>query len=114
MAKEKVAFELERPNANTPVTRTNAINHGDKPLDQCIEGRDTKVNSNSGSVEAKVNALIDCAITIIQNVPFYGGVPYKIPQQLLSRLQLLRIGDISSTPAVCGQAMCGQTICGTN
>ena len=114
MANLKLPFGLERPDANTPVTYTSEINHGNEPLDQSISGRDTKVNDNSTSLENKVNAIINCLVWIIQNVPFFSGVPYDIPQQLLSELNLLRIGNTSQTTSVCGQAICGQAICGNS
>lgn len=114
MAKEKLPFELDRPNASTPVANASAIDLNNQPLDQSIGGRDAKVNTNSTSIEGKVNTLISVVQTLIQNVVWWGGVPYNVPQQLLSELQLLRIGDTSSTTALCGQAVCGQAICGTN
>ena len=110
---ERMPFKLARPNPSTGVTDASEIDFGDEALDASIEGRDTKVNSNSGSIEGKVNALIDSMTTLIQNVVFYAGVPYSIPQQLLTQLQLLRIGNINTT-ALCGSAICGQAICGTN
>lgn len=112
--KEVMPFELGRAGNGRPVTHTSEINHGDEPLDQSIGGRDTKVNGNSSSIESKVNAIINCLVTLIQNVPFYSGVPYDIPQQLLSELNLLRIGNTSQTTSVCGQAICGQAICGNS
>ena len=115
MAKEIMPFELARHRDGTPVTRTSEINHGDKPLDTSISGRDTKINDNSGGIESKVNALISAVQTLIQHVVFHSGVPYGIPQQLMSDLSRLRIGDSSaSTTALCGNAICGNAICGTN
>ena len=112
---ERMPFKLARPNPNTGVTDASEIDFGDQPLDQSISGRDTKVNTNSTSIEGKVNALISVVQTLIQNVVWWGGVPYSVPQQLLSELQLLRVGDSSTaTTALCGQAVCGQAICGTN
>lgn len=109
---ERLPFKLARPNPNTGVTDASEIDFGDEALDASIEGRDTTVNSNSGSIEGKVNALIDCLTTIIQNVVFYAGVPYSIPQQLLTQLQLLRIGG--SFTVTCGMANCGEVLCGQN
>ena len=111
---ERLPFKLARPNPNTGVTDASEIDMGDEPLDQSIGGRDAKVNGNSSSIESKVNAVINCLVTLIQNVAFYSGVPYDIPQQLLSELNLLRIGNASQTTSVCGQAICGQAICGNN
>lgn len=73
----------------------------------------TKVNSNSESTEYKVNALIDCITTVVRNMAFISGTPYNIPYQLLTRLQLSRIGaeGVTST-AICGRAYCGFAICG--
>ena len=112
MAKEQVAFELENPNGF--VTQANQIGMNGKSVEQQMTGRDTRVNGNSSSIEAKVNTLISVAQTIIQNVVWWGGVPYDIPQQLLSELSLLRIGNASQTTSVCGQAICGQAICGNS
>ena len=108
---ERLPFKLARPNQSTGVTDASEIDFGNQPLDQSIGGRDTKVNTNSTSIEGKVNTLISVVQTLIQNVVWWGGVPYGIPEQLNSQLQLLRIGN--TTPAICGQAICGQTICGT-
>ena len=113
-AVESLPFKLTRPNPNTGVTDASEIDFGDEPLDQSIGGRDTKVNGNSSFIESKVNAIINCLVWIIQNVPFVSGVPYDIPQQLLSELNLLRIGNTSQTTSVCGQAICGQAICGNS
>lgn len=110
--KEQVAFELENPNGF--VTQANQIGMNGKSVEQQVTGRDIKVNDNSSSIESKVNAIINCLVTLIQNVPFHSGVPYDIPQQLLSELNLLRIGNTSQATSVCGQAICGQAICGNN
>lgn len=71
----------------------------------------TNIDANSGTIEGKVNTLISVVQTLIQNVVWWGGVPYGIPEELNSQLQLLRIGGGSSA-ALCGQAICGQVICG--
>lgn len=73
-----------------------------------------KTNVNSGSIEEKVNALIDIVVRLIEYVVFHGGTPFNIPQQLTTELQLLRLtnADIATT-AVCGSAICGQAVCGT-
>lgn len=73
-----------------------------------------KTNTNSGSIEEKVNALIDIVVQMIQYIVFHGGTPFNIPQQLTTNLQLLRLtnADVSTT-ALCGQAVCGQALCGT-
>ena len=113
-AVERLPFKLARPNPNTGVTDASEIDFEDKPLDQGIGGRDTKVNDNSENIENKVNALISCVQTLIQNVAFISGVPYNIPQQLMTELSLLRIGNSSTTSAICGQAVCGQAICGNS
>ena len=115
MAKEQVAFELENPNGF--VTQANQIGMNGKSVEQQMTGRDTKVNGNSSSIEAKVNALIGAVQTLIRNVVFYSGVPYGVPQQLLSDLALLRIGNnesTSTTSALCGTALCGSAICGNS
>lgn len=75
----------------------------------------SKTNSNSGSIEEKVNALIDIVAQMIQYIVFHGGTPFNIPQQLTTSLQLLRLSNAEvSTTALCGQAICGQAICGNN
>lgn len=111
---ERLPFKLARPNPNTGVTDASEIDFEGKGLDQSISERDTKVDGNSSSLENKVNAIINCLMWVIQNVPFFSGVPYDIPQQLLSELNLLRIGNTSQTTSVCGQAICGQAICGNS
>ena len=79
-----------------------------------IASNNSKTNMNSGSIEEKVNALIDIVDQMIRYVVFHGGTPFSISQQLTSRLQLLRLtnADVTTT-AICGQAICGQAICGT-
>lgn len=113
-AVERLPFKLARPNPSTGVTDASEIDFEGKGLDQSIGGRDTKVNDNSENIEDKVNALISCVQTLIQNVAFISGVPYDIPQQLMTELSLLRIGNSSTTSAICGQAVCGQAICGNS
>lgn len=85
-----------------------------KFINEINQNVETKSDTNSTSIEGKVNAIIDTLITVIQNVVWWGGVPYNVPQQLLSDLHLLRIGNTSTTTALCGSAICGQAICGTN
>lgn len=72
------------------------------------------IDFNSGSIESKVNAVIDCLRLMIPNIVFHAGTPFVSPTQLDSYLELLRINDGGggTTPAVCGQAICGKTICG--
>ena len=72
------------------------------------------IDSNSGSIESKVNAVIDCLRLMIPNIVFHAGTPFASPTELDSYLALLRINDGGggTTPAVCGQAICGKTICG--
>ena len=113
MAKEQVAFELENPNGF--VTQASQIGMNGRTVAQQITGRDDKINGNSSSIESKVNALISVVQTLVPCLVFHSGVPYGIPQQLLSHLGLLRIGNSSSTTtAICGQAICGQAICGNS
>ena len=111
---ERLPFPLAKPNPDTFVTQASEIGMGGKTVEQQITGRDTKVNGNSENIENKVNALISCVQTLIQNVAFISGVPYDVPQQLLTELSLLRIGNSSTTSAICGQAVCGQAICGNS
>jgi hypothetical protein len=70
------------------------------------------IDTNSGSIESKVNALIDCIQLLIQGVVFHSGTPFVSPSELSSSLELLRIDTSSTTPAICGQAVCGKTVCG--
>lgn len=116
MAKESMPFELKRPNAGTPVTNATEIDWGDKSLpakvNEMSDAKSVTGNSNSTSIEGKVNALIDCLQTLIQKVVFHSGTPFVSPQELNSRLELLRYPISQTTPAICGQAVCGQTICG--
>ena len=72
------------------------------------------IDFNSGCIEGKVNAVIDCLRLMIPNIVFHAGTPFVSPTQLDSYLELLRINDGGggTTPAVCGQAVCGKTICG--
>ena len=87
----------------------------------------TKTNTNSISIEEKVNALISCVILLIEGVVFHTGTPFVSPPELASRLNLLRLTATSSgsggggsvtpspdksTTAICGQAICGQAVCG--
>lgn len=72
------------------------------------------IDSNSGNIESKVNAVIDCLRLMIPNIVFHAGTPFVSPTALDSYLELLRINDGGggTTPAVCGQAVCGKAICG--
>lgn len=72
------------------------------------------IDFNSGNIEDKVNAVIDCLRLMIPNIVFHAGTPFASPTELDSHLALLRInnGGGGTTPAVCGQAICGKTICG--
>ena len=74
------------------------------------------IDFNSGSIEGKVNAVIDCLRLMIPNIVFHAGTPFVSPTALDSYLELLRInnGGGGTTPAVCGQAICGKTICGVS
>ena len=74
------------------------------------------IDTNSGSIEDKVNAVIDCLRLMIPNIVFHAGTPFASPTELDSHLALLRInnGGGGTTPAVCGQAICGKTICGVS
>lgn len=115
MAKERLPFELER-NGGNPVTQASEIDWGDKPLptkvNEMSDAKSLTGNSNSTSIEGKVNALIDCLQALITGVVFHSGTPFVSPQELNSRLELLRYPISQTTPAICGQAVCGQTICG--
>lgn len=115
--KEAPPFPLGRPNADTFLAGADDIEMDGKSVKQQVSGRDTQVNGNSASIEAKVNALIGAVQTLIRNVVFHSGVPYGVPQQLLSDLALLRIGNnesTSTTSALCGTALCGSAICGNS
>lgn len=117
MAKERPPFEFDRPNSQTPLAQAGCIEWENKPLDTAInEKNDAKSatgNTNSTAIEGKVNALIDCLLTLIQGVVFHSGTPFVSPEELSTSLELLRYTYSSTTPAICGQAICGQTICGT-
>lgn len=116
MAKERLPFKLARPNSNIGVTDASEIDWGDEPLDKRIEGKDTKVDKNSSNIEEKVNALVGIVQDLVLNVAFHSGIPFGIPQSILSKLSLLRIGDGSSSgdlPAICGHdTICGRVTCG--
>lgn len=117
MAKESMPFELKRPNAGTPVTNATEIDWGDKALpakvNEMSDAKSVTGNSNSTSIEGKVNALIDCLQTLIQGVVFHSGTPFVSPEELSTSLELLRYPYSGNTSAICGQAICGQAICGT-
>lgn len=75
-----------------------------------------KVDKNSLNIEGKVNALIGIVQDLVLNVAFHSGVPFGIPQSILSKLSLLRIGYDSiggDLPAICGHdTICGRVTCG--
>ena len=114
---ESLPFPLAKPNPDTFVTQGSEIGWDDQPLTIKInagsDAKSTTGNANATSIESKVNALIDCIQSLINGVVFHSGTPFVSPQDLNSRLELLRYTYSSTTPAICGQAMCGQTICGT-
>ena len=117
MAELQLPFSLKKPSENEYVTKGDQIGWDGQPLTTKINaGSDAKSltgNTNATSIEGKVNALIDCVLTIIQGVVFHSGTPFVSPEELNSQLELLRYTYSSTTPAICGQAICGQTICGT-
>lgn len=110
--KEQVAFELENPNGF--VTQANQIGMGGQSVEQQVLGRDTNHDSNSLRLENKVNALIHCLQVVIKNVAWINNVPYRIPTQLLSDLNLSRMDQGQNASSICGIAVCGKAICGTN
>ena len=94
----------------------NQIDWNGKPITKRINENNNESastgNTNSTSIEGKVNAMIGCLLDLINNVVFHSGTPFVTPQQLQSRLELLRYTYSGTTPAICGSAVCGQTICG--
>ena len=117
MAVERLPFEIAKPSNNTYVTQGNQIGWDGQPLTTKInagsDAKSTTGNANTTLIEDKVNAMIGCLLDMINNVVFHSGTPFVTPQQLQSRLELLRYTYSGTTPAICGQAICGQTICGT-
>ena len=117
MAELQLPFSLKKPSANEYVTQGDQIGWGGQPLTTRInagaDAKSTTGNANATTIEGKVNALIDCLRDLINNAVFHSGTPFVTPQQLQSRLELLRYTYSGTTPAICGQAVCGQTICGT-
>ena len=130
--KERLPFPLAKPNEDTFVTKTTEIGHGNRPLSEVLDdilgeigdsGELTQaitsirniVNSNSISIEDKVNALIDCINALIPLIVFHSGTPFNIPQTLSSALSLIRIPSGStSSSARCNVAVCNKAICNTN
>ena len=55
MAKERMPFELARPNAGTFVTKTSEIGHNGQPLDDALEGLD---NISKQSTQSEEQAII--------------------------------------------------------
>ena len=91
------------------ISRAGLMSEADKVL---VTNFPPKVDENSSGIESKVNALIDAVTIIIQNVVFHSGVPWGIPQQLLTDLSLVRIGGGTTSTSKCGTAVCGRAICG--
>lgn len=116
MARLKLPFELEKPSSNEYVTQGSQIGWDGQPLTTKINaGSDAKSstgNANATSIESKVNALIGFLQTLIQGVVFHSGTPFVPPEELSTRLELLRYTYSTTTPAICGQVLCGQAICG--
>lgn len=72
-------------------------------------------NTNSTSIEEKVNALIDCMNSLIDSVVFHKNTPFVSPTELKNKLNLQRYSVTTSTEdtkAICGVAVCGKTVCG--
>lgn len=140
MAKERLPFELAKPDSNTYVTQSSEIGHNGDSLDSTFSGIEeeldtlgedvggivevangniSKNNTNSLSIEQKVNALISCVTKLVEGVVFHSGTPFVSPTALKTQLNLLRLTSASgggstdtSTTSICGQAVCGQAICG--
>lgn len=96
MAKERMPFELQRPDPDTGVTNTTEIDHGNgankKSLSVVIDTLATKTE--------QIQAL---SIKIINGKRYLeisasGSTPTPEPQ---------------STTSMCGTALCGYAICGT-
>lgn len=126
MAKLQLPFELQKPDASTFVTQASEIGYNGKPAAEALDGfADANKgmvmsgNSNSMSIESKVNALIDCLSGLIECVVFHSGTfPITTPSELQNKLALIRYavgssGDTNTT-AICGKAVCGVAVCGDN
>ena len=105
--KSKVIGDIVVPDYN-PATWEEFFQSG-----LSVENANT-INNNSSSLEDKVNALITSVKYLIQNVVFYDGTPYAVPEELETDLVLGRVtqGEDHSTTSVLGRAICGRAICG--
>ena len=118
MAELQLPFALKKPSASVYVTQGDQIGWDGQPLTTKInagaDAKSTTGNANATSIESKINAMIDCMQLMIQGIVFHSGTPFVSPQELNSKLELLRYtySGSSTISAICGQVICGQVICG--
>ena len=96
MAKERMPFELQRPDPDTGVTNTTEIDHG------------------NGANKKSLNVVIDTLATKTEQIQ-------ALSIKVINGLNYLNISVSDSTPSpepsttsLCGTALCGYAICGTN
>lgn len=114
------AEKCHTDNGSNVQEELNTLNINISGIEEVANDNSGKANSNSISIEQKVNALISCVTTLIEGVVFHSGTPFVSPATLKTQLNLLRLtsasgeggGTDASTTSICGQAICGQAICG--
>lgn len=92
MAKERMPFELARPDANTPVTNTSEIDH------------------RSGDKKTPLDVITEDLLNTVKTIP----VMTVVTRDGRKYLSINTLHPTIITSAMCGKAICGQAICGTN
>lgn len=99
MAKLKLPFELQKPDASTFVTQATEIGYNGKSVSDELDALDSKVEGLDGLSVDKMNSIISILGKHFLLIELRDG--YTPPSG-------------QSKTALCGTALCGYAICGTN
>lgn len=102
MAKERLPFELAKPDANTYVTQSSEIGHNGKPLASAFSGIEEEFDTLSEEVEGLASRTLEVKV-----VSKNGAKYLNISMGTSAPIQ-------NNKSAVLGKAICGYAICGTN
>lgn len=102
MAKEKLPFELAKPDSNTYVTQSSQIGHNGKSLEAAFSGVEDEINTIGIEVEGLANRTLDVKVVTRDGAKYLN-------------ISMGTSGPIQNNKsAVLGKAICGYAICGTN
>lgn len=105
MAKERLPFELAKPDSNTYVTQADQIGYEGKALSDKLAEIDT-LNDNITELNGNVEELSSRTLEV------------KVVTRNGNKYLNISMASTPSTPnkksAVLGKAICGYAVCGTN